>query len=228
MPDVQRSRPRNLPNRSSRTECASAPLWRSRGGPISIRFQLPLAPGSVFYRNDFSAVGDWGMGDVTFERAELADLPAIIALLADDALGQQREDVGPPANPKYEAAFHAINNDGNQLLAVARQGTDVVGCLQISFIPGLSRTGQWRGQIESVRVASTARGGGLGRRVFGVGDIAMSRARLRTGTADDRQIPPRGPAVLSVSWLRCVPRRHEAQLRGVSWRAFLTVRAASC
>jgi ribosomal protein S18 acetylase RimI-like enzyme len=34
--------------------------------------------------------------------------------------------------------------------------------LQLTFIPGLSRTGVWRGQIESVRVAKSARGTGLG------------------------------------------------------------------
>ena len=59
------------------------------------------------------------MNNVTFERAVIADLAAIIWLLADDQLGRQREDVGLCPNPKYEKAFEAINSDENQLLAVA-------------------------------------------------------------------------------------------------------------
>ena len=106
------------------------------------------------------------MSEITFEQAGPADLAAIIGLLADDPLGQRREDLGPPPSPKYEDAFRAINDDKNQLLAVARQGGKVVGCMQISFIPGLSRVGLWRGQIESVRIASSERGTGLGRKFF--------------------------------------------------------------
>ena len=103
------------------------------------------------------------MSNIAFGRATDKELPAIVGLLADDQLGRQREDVGPPPNPNYEAAFVAINDDKNQVLAVARLGNEVVGCMQISFIPGLSRIGLWRGQIESVRIATKVRGSGLGR-----------------------------------------------------------------
>lgn len=111
------------------------------------------------------------MTDITFRRATAEDLPAIVALLADDALGAGREDPGPPVNPAYAAAFAAIEADANQYLAVVERdgqggGRQVIGCLQLSFIPGLSRLGAWRGQIESVRIASGERGGGLGRRMF--------------------------------------------------------------
>ena len=84
------------------------------------------------------------MDNIAFEKAVLDDLTAIIGLLADDQLGRQREDAGVPVNPRYEDAFNAINRDTNQLLAIARQGNEVVGCLQISFIPGLSRVRLWR------------------------------------------------------------------------------------
>lgn len=88
---------------------------------------------------------------------------AIIALLADDRLGSTREVVSDPVDPRYREAFAAIEADGNQLLAVAVDETGtVVGCLQLSFVPGLSRTGMWRGQIESVRIAADQRGSGLG------------------------------------------------------------------
>jgi len=106
------------------------------------------------------------MDDVSFHRALISDVPAIIELLADDELGRQREQAGPPPSPNYETAFNAIDQDPNQLLAVADHGGDVVGCLQLTFIPGLSRVGMWRGQIESVRVASKHRGSGLGRKLF--------------------------------------------------------------
>ncbi len=103
------------------------------------------------------------MGVVDIRRATSADLPQIIDLLADDKLGRQREEPGPPPSPAYAAAFAAIDGDANQFLAVVEEGGSVVGCLQLSFIPGLSHVGSWRGQIEGVRIASSRRGGGLGR-----------------------------------------------------------------
>jgi len=98
-----------------------------------------------------------------FRRAQASDLPAIIAMLADDSLGRSREAVCDPIDERYTAAFASIDSDRNQLLAVAVDVRDhPVGCLQLTFIPGLSRTGMWRGQIESVRITETERGTGLG------------------------------------------------------------------
>jgi ribosomal protein S18 acetylase RimI-like enzyme len=99
----------------------------------------------------------------TFRKARRDDLTAIISLLAEDKLGQSREVVSEPVDTRYQEAFAAIEADANQLLAVAVGRNDVVvGCLQLSFVPGLSRTGMWRGQIESVRIAADERGSGLG------------------------------------------------------------------
>ena len=67
---------------------------------------------------------------------------------------------------RYTSAFTAIEQDPNQFFAVVERDAHLVGCLQLSFIPGLSRLGQWRGQIESVRIASSSRGQGLGRTMF--------------------------------------------------------------
>jgi ribosomal protein S18 acetylase RimI-like enzyme len=108
--------------------------------------------------------------------ATACDLPAILALLVDDDLGKLREDLGPPLNPRYLEAFAAIERDPNQLLAVAEQGGQVVGCLQLTFIPGLSRLGMWRGQIEAVRVAAAQRGSGVGRAML-LWAIEQCRAR---------------------------------------------------
>lgn len=81
------------------------------------------------------------MTDMRFRAAKADDLDAIIALLADDALGQTRERVATPTDPSYVDAFHAIDADPNQLLAVIEDEAGLAGCLQISFIPGLSRLG---------------------------------------------------------------------------------------
>lgn len=80
-----------------------------------------------------------------FRSARQSDLADIIQLLADDDLGSAREVVSDPVDIRYLAAFAAIEADPNQLLAAAIDETDrVVGCLQLSFLPGLSRTGMWR------------------------------------------------------------------------------------
>ena len=102
-------------------------------------------------------------------KTAIDDLEAILALLADDELGRQREQIGPPSSPAHLQAFEAISADKNQFLTVAGLSGDIVGCLQLSFIPGLSRMGLWRGQIESVRVSSRHRGGGIGRELINWG-----------------------------------------------------------
>ncbi len=101
-----------------------------------------------------------------FRKARLTDVPAIIRLLADDPLGAAREVVSEPPDPRYLEAFAAIEADANQLLAVAEEAGAVVGTMQLSFIPGLTRTGLWRGQIEGVRIAESLRGQGVGERFF--------------------------------------------------------------
>lgn len=98
-----------------------------------------------------------------FRRAVAADLEAIVAMLADDILGQERENTSLPLAQSYLDAFAAIEADPNQYLAVVELNGAVVGTLQISYMPGLSHQGAWRGEIESVRIASSARGSGLGR-----------------------------------------------------------------
>jgi GNAT superfamily N-acetyltransferase len=108
--------------------------------------------------------------------ATAEDLPAIVRLLADDDLGRSREDARTPLDPRYLTAFAAIDRDPNQQLVVAELDGRVVGCLQLTLIPGLSRLGMWRGQIESVRVASSERGHGLGRFMF---EWAISECRDR-------------------------------------------------
>lgn len=107
--------------------------------------------------------------------AHLSDLPAILALLADDPLGKNRE---APAEEQaaYAKAFAAIDADPNNMLVVMEQEGRLVGCFQLTFIPGLSRKGAWRGQIESVRIAADRRGQRLGERMMAWA-IAECRSR---------------------------------------------------
>lgn len=116
------------------------------------------------------------MTKTTLRPALRDDLVPIVRLLADDELGASREDAGTPLDPYYTAAFAAISDDRNQLLLVAERGGGVVGCLQITFIPGLTRRGMWRGQIEAVRVARGERGTGVGGEMIG---FAIEECRQR-------------------------------------------------
>lgn len=101
----------------------------------------------------------------TVDRAVAADVPALVALLADDVLGAEREssDLEP-----YLAAFHQIDRDPQQLLVAVRDAHGrVVGTMQLTLIPGLSRGGATRLQIEAVRLSADVRGSGLGTAIFG-------------------------------------------------------------
>lgn len=103
-------------------------------------------------------------GIYTVDRAARGDLPALIDLLRDDPLGAERESTDLSA---YERAFTAIDDDPRQHLASVRDSEgNIVGTMQMTLIPGLARSGALRLQIEGVRVAEHARGGGLGRAMF--------------------------------------------------------------
>lgn len=106
-------------------------------------------------------------GDRRFEirRSIREDLPAILALLADDVLGKDRESTADSAAAAYDRAFDAIDSDPRQLLVSVVEGS-LVGTLQLSLIPGLSRQGSFRVQVEAVRISPSTQGLGLGTRVF--------------------------------------------------------------
>lgn len=100
--------------------------------------------------------------DLNFRRARRPDLEAIVAMFADDELGRLREDTTLPLNEKYTSAFATIDGDDNQFMMVVEREGRLLGFLQITFIPYLSRLGSVRGQVESVRVDSSLRGQGIG------------------------------------------------------------------
>ncbi|MEU0130297.1 MULTISPECIES: GNAT family N-acetyltransferase [unclassified Streptomyces] len=100
------------------------------------------------------------MSDLDIRPAVLTDLPAVVAMLADDPLGAQRES--PDDLSPYHAAFRRLADDPNQHLVVAVREGRVVGTLQLTIVPGLSRRGATRSVIEGVRVHADVRGSGLG------------------------------------------------------------------
>lgn len=97
---------------------------------------------------------------VIFREAVHADLPAIVALLADDVLGKARD--ANEVDDAYERAFADIDADPRNFLIVAEQDAEVMACLQVTYIPGLGRHGVERAHVEAVRVRSDRRGRGLG------------------------------------------------------------------
>ncbi|MGW1211742.1 N-acetyltransferase family protein [Streptomyces sp. NPDC002499] len=100
------------------------------------------------------------MGDLEIRPATADDVPVIVAMLADDPLGAQRESPDDPA--PYLAAWERLAADPNQHLVVAVREDRVVGTLQLTVIPGLSRRGATRSIIEGVRIHADERGSGLG------------------------------------------------------------------
>ena len=102
------------------------------------------------------------MNDLKVRKIQKNDLDVIINLLADDELGQFRETKSNVIHADYIRAFEQIQSDVNQYVAIFEINGETIGCLQITFIPGLSRRGSLRGQIEGVRVSRDFRGKGYG------------------------------------------------------------------
>jgi len=114
---------------------------------------------------------------ITLRPARREDVAAIVALLADDALGAQREVVSDPPAASYLEAFDRVDADPRNLLAVAQDASGaVVGTLQMTFIPGLSNQGAELALVEAVRVSSALRGQGVGQVMM---RWAMDEARAR-------------------------------------------------
>ena len=101
-------------------------------------------------------------GALVIRRARLADVPAIVALLADDELSAAREDLSDPLFSVYTNAFEAIDADPANFLAVGELAGLVVATMQVTVLHGLSRRGSRRALIEAVRVSAEHRGAGLG------------------------------------------------------------------
>jgi GNAT superfamily N-acetyltransferase len=124
------------------------------------------------------------MGDLEIRAAVAEDVPAIVGLLADDPLGARRES--PDDLAPYVSALERISADPNQRLVVAVREGRVVGTLQLTIVPGLSRRGATRSIIEGVRVHADERGSGLGTRFieWAIEESRRENCRLVQLTSD--------------------------------------------
>ncbi|HEX6453528.1 MAG TPA: GNAT family N-acetyltransferase [Trebonia sp.] len=117
---------------------------------------------------------------ISFRDARREDVPMIVAMLADDFLGADREaadaadGAGEELDEVYWTAFGQIESDPGNRLIVAETDGKVAGTLQLTLLPGLSRHGMLRAQIEAVRVAAWTRGQGFGRQMI---EWAVAEAR---------------------------------------------------
>ena len=118
-------------------------------------------------------------GDTVVLREAVGDdVPAIVALLAEDQLGATRDGVDSREDLQaYLRAFHALDADPAHLLVVATDGADVLATMQLSFLPGLARRGAPRAQVEALRVAGEHRNRGLGAAML---EWAIGEARRRS------------------------------------------------
>lgn len=128
-----------------------------------------------------------GKSTYSIRRATREDVPDIVTLLRDDALGATRErEVLEP----YKAAFDAINCDPSHTLVVVQNNAGaVVAAMQLTLLHGLARGGATRLQIEGVRV------GGIGSRYrsrnrpLRMGPWFRCRARSNSSATHHRQGP---------------------------------------
>lgn len=100
--------------------------------------------------------------------ARREDVPAIVALYADDDKGATRET--PDALDRYYAAFDALTGE----ILVGEVDGRIVATLQLTILQQLSFRGSKVAQIEAVRVARERRSGGLGGELV---RAAIERAR---------------------------------------------------
>ncbi len=112
-----------------------------------------------------------------FRKAERRDVFAIVQMIANDKLGQLRENFSDPLPDSYYSAFENITNDHNQeLIVLEDDNKKIIGTLQLSFLQYLTYQGGIRAQIEAVRVHPDHRGKGIGEKMF---TWAINRAKER-------------------------------------------------
>ncbi|SHF14496.1 L-amino acid N-acyltransferase YncA [Arenibacter palladensis] len=104
---------------------------------------------------------------MVYRKATKEDLPAIIEMIANDALGQLRERFEDPLPEEYYSAFERINTDKNQeLIVIENSQGEVVATFQLSFLQYLTYLGGIRCLVENVHVREDQTGKGIGKQMF--------------------------------------------------------------
>ena len=104
---------------------------------------------------------------MVYRKATKEDLPAIIEMIANDALGQLRERFEDPLPKEYYSAFERINTDKNQeLIVIENSEGEVVATFQLSFLQYLTYVGGIRCLVENVHVREDQTGKGIGKQMF--------------------------------------------------------------
>ena len=105
--------------------------------------------------------------DLIIRDVKKDDIPNVVKMLADDKLGSIRENYKLPLPKSYYDAFQNILQDKNQELIILENfNKDIIGTLQLTFIPYLTYQGGLRAQIEAVRIHKNFRGKGFGKKIF--------------------------------------------------------------
>ena len=117
------------------------------------------------------------MNDIRLREALEADVPTIVSLLSDDALGATREKHANSEDlTSYLAAFKQISASKDNHLMVLTQDDKIVGTFQITFIPNMTYMGGLRAQIEGVRIDRGQQGNKIGTLML-TEAIAMAKQR---------------------------------------------------
>lgn len=110
----------------------------------------------------------------SFDALPAHSVPDRVRLLANDPLGSQRERYQHPLPQSYYDAFNEISHDQHNELVVVEANGEVIGTLQLTFIPYRTFQGGKRAQIEAVRVDQRYRSAGIGNKLLA---WAIARAR---------------------------------------------------
>ena len=119
------------------------------------------------------------MSTLIIEKAKLKNLKDLIYLLFDDDLGKDRENISETSFNNYKKSFMKILNDTNNEIFIMVLNDQIIGMMQLTFIPGLSMEGMTRCQIESVRIKKDYRNKGYGSELIKKGIETVSYTHLR-------------------------------------------------
>ncbi len=105
------------------------------------------------------------MTEYRIEIAKKEQLPTIVGLLADDAIGAFLEE--PSAMDVYEQAFDDIQKSPYAEIYVAvNEDGKVVACIQMSVVQCLVHRGEKRVEVAGLRVNRRIRKSGLGAKLL--------------------------------------------------------------